>query len=326
MGRSEAPRPTVITMRNEELWLVLLCCLCVAFLGSARGQERRDLLKAMVLTGQCNHGWEVSSAHYKDILEQTGLFEVDLITSPPKGGDMSGFDPRFSAYDLVVLDYYGDDWPRGVQASFERYMENGGGMVYAHATNHAFADWGAFNEMIGIGGWGGRDEKVGPFVHYRDGDIFLDDRPGHAGECVDAHEFAVVTREPDHPIMRGLPPVWLHGRDELYSNLRGPAKNMTILATAYSDPKYEAHWGVEKHGTGEHEPMAFTVRYGKGRVFGTPMGHVDFGASAGSGPWPAIDCVGFITLIQRGAEWAATGEVTQKVTADFPSESEAKFR
>ena len=101
---------------------------------------------------------------------------------------------------------------------------------------------------------------------------------------------------------------------------------MTILATAYSDPKYEAHWGVEKHGTGEHEPMAFTVRYGKGRVFGTPMGHVNNGASAGLGPWPAIDCVGFITLIQRGAEWAATGRVTQKASEDFPSESEAKFR
>ncbi len=313
-------------MRHWAFWRALLFCFCTVFLGSAQGADRAKLIKAMVLTGQCNHGWPVSSAHSKDILEQTGLFKVDLVTSPSKGADMSAFAPRFSAYDVVVLDYYGDDWPKSVQQSFERYVENGGGLVYAHATNHAFTDWKAFNEIIGIGGWGGRDEKVGPFVHYRDGKIFLDNRPGHAGECVDAHEFAVVTREPDHPIMRGLPSVWLHGRDELYSNLRGPAKNLTVLATAYSDPKYEAHWGVEKHGTGEHEPMAFTVRYGKGRVFGTPMGHVDAGASVGSGPWPAIDCVGFTTLMQRGAEWAATGEVTQEAPEDFPSEREAKFR
>ncbi len=313
-------------MRDRAWRTVMLLFVTVAYLGSAQGQDRAGLLEAMVLTGQCNHGWEVSSAHYKSILEQTRLFQVDLVTSPPKGADMSTFDPQFAAYDLVLLEYYGDDWPKRVQESFVRYIDYGGGLVYGHATNHAFADWKEFNEIIGIGGWGGRDERVGPYVHYRDAKMVLVDRPGHAGECIDAHEFAVVTREADHPIMRGLPPVWLHGRDELYSNLRGRAKNLTILATAYSDPKYEAHWGVEKHGTGEHEPMAYTVRYGKGRVFGTPMGHVSNGASPGSGPWPAIDCVGFITLIQRGAEWAATGRVTQKAPDDFPLEDKPTFR
>ena len=311
---------------KQTLCQVLLCCFVVALGWSAHGEDRTGLLKAMVLTGQNNHGWQVLSAHYKNILEETGLFEVDTVTSPPGGGDMSEFNPDFSRYDVVVLEYNGDDWPKRVRESFERYMENGGGMVYGHAVNHTFTKWVAFNEMMGIGGWGGRDEKAGPYVHWRDGKIFLDNRPGHAGECIDAHEFEVVTREPDHPIMRGLPPVWLHGKDELYSNQRGPAKNMTILATAYSDPKYEAHWGVEKQGTGEHEPMAVTVRYGKGRVFGTPMGHVDARAKVGSGPWPAMECVGFSTLIQRGAEWAATGKVTQKAPDAFPTASQVSLR
>lgn len=311
-------------------WLVVravaLSCLLGVFTVFAYGEDRSELLQAMVLTGQSNHGWRFSSAHYKRSLEATGLFEVDLLTSPPSGADMSAFDPQFSAYDVIVLDFNGDDWPQHVQVAFERYMANGGGLVYAHAANHTFADWQAFNEIIGIGGWGGRDEKAGPMVKYRDGKMALDYSPGFAGACVDAHEFAVVTRASEHPIMRGLPAVWLHGTDELYSDLRGPAKNMTILATAYSDPKYEAHWGVKTQGTGEHEPMAYTVRYGKGRVFGTPMGHVDGGAQEESGPWPAIDCVGFTTLMQRGAEWAATGEVTQAVPADFPTEIKAKFR
>jgi type 1 glutamine amidotransferase len=126
--------------------------------------------------------------------------------------------------------------------------------------------------------------------------------------------------------MGGLPSAWLHGTDELYSNQRGPAKNMTILATAYSDPAREAHWGVETHGTGAHEPMIYTIEYGEGRVFGTAMGHVDGGAPVGSGPWPAIDCVGFITLIQRGAEWAATGAVTQTVPDAFPTATEVSLR
>ena len=38
-----------------------------------------------------------------------------------------------------------------------------------------------------------------------------------------------------HPITDGLPPAWTHHTDELYAMLRGPGKNMTILATAYSD-------------------------------------------------------------------------------------------
>ena len=285
-----------------------------------------DPLQAMVLTGQNNHGWQVLSAHYKNILEETGLFEVDVVTSPPPGGDMTDFAPDFSRYDVVVIEYNGDEWPATVKRSFERYMEHGGGMVYAHAVNHTFTDWPGFNEMMGIGGWGGRDETAGPYVKYRDGKMVLDHRPGHAGECVDAHAFSVVTRDTAHPIMRGLPSAWLHGTDELYSNQRGPAKNMTILATAYSDPAREAHWGVETHGTGEHEPMIYTVEYGEGRVLGTAMGHVDGGAPVGSGPWPAIDCVGFITLIQRGAEWAATGKVTQTVPAAFPTATEVSLR
>jgi len=101
---------------------------------------------------------------------------------------------------------------------------------------------------------------------------------------------------------------------------------VTILATAYSDPAREAHWGERTHGTGDHEPMVHTVTYGRGRVFGTALGHVDGGATPGSSPWPAMDCVGFSTLIQRGAEWAATGKVTQDVPEDFPSKLGVSFR
>ena len=312
-------------MRRHSLCYIVFVSLLATTASSAQTQ-RTDLLKAMVLTGQNNHGWQVLSAHYRDILEETGLFEVDVVTSPSSGADMTGFNPDFDSYDVVVFEYNGDRWPTAVEASFERYMQNGGGMVFGHAVNHTFKDWRAFNEMMGIGGWGGRDESAGPFVKYRNGQLVLDHSPGHPGECVDAHEYSVVTRAPEHPIMRGLPSVWLHGTDELYSNQRGPAKNMTILATAYSDPAREAHWGERTHGTGEHEPMVHTVRFGRGRVFGTAMGHVDGGAPMGSGPWPAMECIGFITMIQRGAEWAATGNVTQPVPHRFPTATATQFR
>jgi len=138
-------------------------------------------------------------------------------------------------------------------------------------------------------------------VRYRDGRVVFDSRPGPGGDHGPPHAFQVITREPEHPIMAGLPEKWMHAKDELYSELRGPAKNMTVLATAYADP--------EKGGTGEHEPILFTVSYGKGRVFHTVLGHDP----------RCMECVGFIVTFQRGAEWAASGRVTQKVPADFPA-------
>jgi HEAT repeat protein len=98
----------------------------------------------------------------------------------------------------------------------------------------------------------------------------------------------------------------MHGSDELYSLLRGPAKNLNVLATAYFSP--------DQNGTGRNEPVLFTVTYGAGRIFHTVLGH-----ARPEGAQPALECVGFITTFRRGAEWAATGKVTQKIPPDFPS-------
>ena len=65
--------------------------------------------------------------------------------------------------------------------------------------------------------------------------------------------------------MKDIPATWMHGKDELYHNMRGPAKNLTILSSAYSSKK--------QGGTGEHEPITYEVKYGKGRVIITTMGH-----------------------------------------------------
>jgi hypothetical protein len=36
-----------------------------------------------------------------------------------------------------------------------------------------------------------------------------------------------------------------------------------------------------------------------------------------------MQCVGFITTLQRGAQWAATGKVTQAVPKSFPTAEKA---
>jgi type 1 glutamine amidotransferase len=268
-------------------------------------------LKALIVDGQNNHDWRSTTPHLKRILEQTGLFVVDVATTAPGGGDLSSFRPAFKNYRVVISNYNGDSWPAETRAALVRFVAGGGGFVSVHAANNAFPDWPEYNEMIGVGGWGGRTEQAGPWLYW-ESRVVRDTSPGPGGRHGIQHPFKVVVRAPNHPVMDGLPSEWWHAKDELYDRLRGPAKNVTVLATAFSDPATK--------GTGKHEPMLLALSYGNGRVFHTTLGH-------NNGPdLTSQRCVGFIVTLQRGAEWAATGRVTQPVPADFPGREQPSLR
>jgi HEAT repeat protein len=264
------------------------------------------VIKTLIITGQNNHNWKVSSPILEQILDDSALFEADVTTSPPRGGNMAEFSVDFAPYQLVVLDYNGDDWTEPMKRAFLDFVRSGGGVVVYHAADNAFPEWKEFNQIIGLGGWGNRDENAGPYVFWQRDKAVHDNSPGVGGYHGDQHAFLVVNRDTSHPITEGLPDKWMHARDELYSLLRGPGENMHILTTAYSDPA--------TRGTGRDEPILFTVTYGKGRIFHTVLGH-----AMGDGPPPAMQCVGFIVTFLRGAEWAATGKVTQEIPGDFPA-------
>lgn len=269
--------------------------------------------KTLIITGQNNHNWKASSPVLKQILDETGLFSTEIMITPDKGGDMKTFNPDFSKYKLVVIDYNGDSWSEKTNKAFVEYVRNGGGVVLYHAADNSFPSWKEYNEMSGLGGWGDRNQKDGPYVYYKNNQLVTDTSAGNGGSHGKRREFLVRTRITDHPITRGLPVAWLHGTDELYSQLRGPAKNMQIIATAFAD-------SAAGGGTMRDEPILMTIGFGKGRIFHTTMGHADEGGG------PSMHCAGFITTLQRGAEWAVTGEVTQKVPWDFPSAAGVVFR
>src|ERR1051325_11105819 len=197
-------------------------------------------VRSLIIDGQNNHDWKKTTPILKKILEDSGLFQVEVLTTPPKGGDFSTFKPDFNKYQLVISNYNefpsGDKWPAEVRAGFQQWMQNGGGFVCFHAADNAFPDWPEYNLMIGVGGWLGRNEKSGPYWYYKDGKLASDDTPGPAGNHGDRTPFLIVTRNTTHPVTRGLPEKWMHADDELYSKMRGPGKKMTVLATAYSDP------------------------------------------------------------------------------------------
>ena len=289
-------------MKKQYLLFIIVAGL-LTFFSACKNQA---VHKTLIITGQNNHNWKASSPVLKEILDETGLFSAEIMITPDKGGDMKTFDPDFSKFKLVVIDYNGDSWSEKTNNAFVEYVKNGGGVVIYHAADNSFPAWKEYNQMTGLGGWGERNQKDGPYIYYKNDKLVTDTSAGIGGSHGKRREFLVRTRINDHPITRGLPVNWLHGTDELYSQLRGPAENMQILATAFAD-------SAAGGGTMRDEPVLMTITYGKGRIFHTTMGHADEGGG------PSMQCAGFITTLQRGAEWAVTGDITQKVPWDFPS-------
>lgn len=294
-----------------------------------------ERLRVLIIDGQNNHTvWPRSTRMMQVYLEESGRFEVAIARTVftwrgetwlahypledgverqnlPEPRPDPEFQPDFAAYDVVVSNFgwKAAEWPEATRRALEHYVSEGGGFVTVHAANNCFPEWTAYNRMIGLGGWGGRNESDGPYVYFdTEGQLVRDPSPGPAGSHGPQHEFLITIREPDHPVTRGMPRQWLHTRDECYDRLRGPAEEMTILATAFSSPEFR--------GTGRHEPILMTVRFGKGRIFHTTLGHEDY----------SFEGVGFITSFLRGVEWAATGQVTLPIPEDFPSTEKATFR
>ncbi|QDT30336.1 ThuA domain-containing protein [Gimesia panareensis] len=297
-------------------------------------QDQGDKLSVLLIDGQNNHNWRETTPILKKILENSGKFTVEVSTTPPgvprtprkpankkltpeqekqfeeyveawkaevarlkkeNPALWKQWRPDFKKYDVIVSNYNGENWPKAVQQAFDEYVSNGGGFVSVHAADNAFPDWPAYNQMIAVGGWGGRDENSGPMLRLRDGKWEQDVTAGRGGTHGTRIPVVVKVREAEHPIVKGLPLEWMHPADEVYGKLRGPAENVQVLATAYSEPN--------ERGTGEHEPIMMTIDYGKGRVFHTTLGH----------DTTALQGTGFQITLQRGTEWAATGDVTQTV-------------
>jgi type 1 glutamine amidotransferase len=264
--------------------LAIFALASVTNAADAPAGKHQTKLRALIIDGQNNHDWKTTTPLLQKALESSGRFTVDVATSPPAVHLLSDFRPKFADYDVVVSNYNGTRWPRATEQDFEAFVTGGGGFVSVHAADNSFPDWPAYNRMIGVGGWGGRSEQSGPRVYADEkGAVIRDQSAGSGGHHGQQHEFQIRTRDARHPIMKGLPPVWMHTKDELYDSLRGPAESLHVLATAYSAP--------EQGGTGRHEPMLMTVEYGKGRVFHTVLGHADY----------SMNCLGFVTTLQRGA-------------------------
>lgn len=237
-------------------------------------------IHALLITGANNHNWQYTSRLHKDTLEATGRFTVDITDHP----DTDLADPaNLARYQLFILDYNDFNapkrWPAAAEHAFADAVSNGAGVVAIHSADNAFRGWTDYEKMLGL--------------------VWERNKTAHG----DFHPFAVTYTDHDHPITRGLADMQNHP-DELYHSLINPqGVPYHRLAQAFDDTKFK--------GLGGNEPMAVTLTFGKGRVFATPLGHV---WTNSPGSKPSISDPQFKILICRGAEWAATGNVSLGTT------------
>ena len=272
-------------------------------------QASNKRIKVLLLTGQNNHSWQRTTPLIEDILKETRLFQVEISMTPPQGAEpevWATWRPNFTQFDVVLSNYSGDLWPQAVQNRFVSYIEDGGSALILHAANNAFESWVPYEAMVGLL-W--RDSTYGERIYFDEAEALVRVPVGQgpsAGHS-NVHDWPVVVRDKQHPIMNEMPPVWMHAHDELYHSQRGPARNMNLLASAYSSE--------ENGGTGHHEPVVWWIPYGKGKVLTCLLGHL----------WPtqeeitAYRCIGFRTLLSRCTEWLATDQVSIPIPKNFPT-------
>ena len=301
-----------------------------------------DSIRVLIVDGRNSHDWRITTDALRATLNATGRFEVSVSTAPgqklpgalrrPDSSDAGvqsaykkaledhavaarmlkpaadkawqGWRPDFDSHDVVILNYTGRDWPANVRTAFVNYVRSGGGVFLVHGATNAFRNWEEYNEIIGLG-WRpathGKAIKVDP----EKGEEFQDEIAGSSAHG-SKHSFQVTVRQPDHPVMQGLPGRWMHAKDELCHDMRGPARNLRILSSAWSDPG--------QRGTGQHEPITWEVTCGRGRAIVTSMGHCYHDEKF----WESLHCVGFQTILARSCEYLATGKVTLPVPLVFP--------
>jgi len=238
-------------------------------------------IKVLIITGDHGHAWKETTPFLKEVLTKADM-TVEVTETPAK--DLTA--DKLGKYDVLLLNYKdtkngGADtrWSDDNKKAFLEAVKGGKGLVVYHHASSAFVSGSDFDKQFEQAIAGGWRKQ------------------GNHGK---RHEFTVTMRKKDHPITKGMPDEFAHANDELYQNSVMFDDSVT-LATAYSDKKLDAK------NTDKHEPIVWVATYGKGRVYENVLGH----------DVAAMKSLGFQTLLIRGVEWAATGEVRYPVPKEL---------
>ena len=246
-----------------KLTIISLAFVAVlAFNQPGTAAEQPGKIKVLLVTGddvQPAHNWREVSQALRATLVASGKFDVKIC----EDAGVLDSAATLGRYDLVFLHLYNAKTPTlsaGAKANLIDFVKDGKGLALSHLSSASFKEWDEFPKLCGR--------------------CWVMGKSGHGPRAV----FKARIANKDHAITQGLAD--FEADDELYAKLQGDAA-ITVLVEADSD------WSKKT------EPLAFTVEYGKGRVFSETFGH----------DGKALQNPVVQKLIQRGCEWAATGKV-----------------
>ena len=186
----------------------------------------------LIVDGYSNHDWQRTTPARARHLERSGVCEASVATVPTDTSEpaYARWLPAFKNFDVVVqtcndLGGKGPLWPTPARTAFEEFVKTGGGVFVLHSGNNAFADWDAYNHIIGLG-W--RPKTYGTALRVRADESIERIPPGEgSGTSHGARTDRVIHRLGDDPIHAGLPRTWKTPLIEVYTYARGPAENVT---------------------------------------------------------------------------------------------------
>lgn len=250
----------MIRLITQTACAILLLCSSVTFAG-----ETTESLKVLLVTGGCCHDYDFQTRAMQDAAKKFGV-AIDWKVVNDGGTGTS-----------AEIDLYDDaDWAKG----FDVVVHN---ECFAKTTNPEYIKRITKAHYEGANG-----VVIHCAMHtYRDAEI--DDWRQFLGVTSKHHEhqsnYAVRVESGDHPIVKHVPADYKTAMDELYI-IKKVWPNTKVLATSVSEK------------TGKLQPVMWTNRYGKSRVFGTTYGHSN----------ATFEDEVFLKCVVNGIVWAAKGD------------------
>src|SRR5512139_1716547 len=225
--------------RKPPMRALIRSLLSLAVLASAVVLQAADTsakARILLITGDDvspAHDWLSCAAATREILEESGRFDVDVVG----GAEVLANEANLKNVNVIYLMMYNARTPTLSDKGKENllnFVKGGKGLVVTHLSSASFKEWPEFKALCG------RTWVMGT--------------SGHGPRGV----FKAVVVDKASPITKGVDD--FNQDDELYARLQGDVP-IHVLLQAESD------WSKKT------EPLAFTLDYGKGRVFHHTFGH-----------------------------------------------------
>lgn len=249
--------------------------ICAALSGIQSGERaaaKDTPIRVLLLAGNeahAWHNWKKTTPAIKALLEVDPRMKVDVSHDP----EIFGAD-GLSGYDVIVQNYA--NWHDGkplsdkARVGFADFVGKGKGLVLVHFANGA---WNFSLPMAGESDWPEYRKLVRRVWNH-----------AGTGEAKSGHDafgrFLVTPTKVGHEISQGIMPFEIE--DELYYRQDGAEPVEALIAARSKD-------------TQRDEGLAWTYRYGEGRVFQTLLGHSE----------KTYDAFGPREMLRRAVAWCA---------------------